>query len=636
MKPAKDYWEERFTELENAQNKYAKKVFHKDIEPFFDKAQRDMQAEIEKWYGRYAKNNNISIAEAKKQLTGRELKELRWDINEYIKYGQENAVNQKWMKELENASAKFHVTRLEALKLRTQQAAEVAFGNEVDAIDEMMGKIYEDGYYKTCFEIQKGTGIGFEVGQIDERQVKKVISKPWASDGKVFSDRVWTAKKEMVNGLHQELSNTIIQGKAPDEAIKKMTKYLQDKTDNAKYKAGRLVMTEQAFIASAAQQDAFNELEVEEYEVVATLDSHTSKICQEKDGKHFPMKNYKIGSTAPPFHVFCRSTTVPYFDDEFEIEQRAARGNDGKTYYVPSDMTYPQWKNSFVGESSSNNRKSVANSGKSSIIKVEKLDKLKNSGMEEADYEEYLQIINNQANPDILRLYQNYADKISGVTKTDIGRYIPDENRLLFDYQEKYPDLHKYSTLAHEYGHFFDKKADFSGLNFTEIEAVGSATGLDEIFAKVASSSDEFLAAVRKDKEHLKSVLTDEVKEDFIEHNTSNGIQDAIDGLFSGSRISWGHGENYYNRKYAAVAKLDKLLGSNKKKKNLQEVYKNIGLDASSQAKVKIICRQYEASSEMWANIMSAIVCGDESLEYAKTYLPNSYKAIIEILKGVK
>ena len=38
----------------------------------------------------------------------------------------------------------------------------------------------------------------------------------------------------------------------------------------------------------------------------------------------------------------------------------------------------------------------------------------------------------------------------------------------------------------------------------------------------------------------------------------------------------------------------------------------------------------------MWANIMSAEVCGGETLEYIKMYLPNSYKAMLEILKEVE
>lgn len=347
-KKSSAYWQKRFSALENAQNQYGQNTFHQ-IEPAFDKAERQIQAQIEAWYARYASNNGITLAEARKQLSAVELKELQWDVQEYIKYGQENAMNQQWMKELENESARFHISRLEALKLRTQQSLEVAFGNELDSLDGMVKRLYQSGYYHTCFEVQKGFNIGWEIGQIDERKLQKVISKPWAADGKTFSDRVWQSKTTMVNELHQQMTRTIIQGKAPDEAIKSMTKYLQNKTKNAKYNAGRLVMTEQAFISSAAQKDAFNDLDVEEFEIVATLDSHTSDICREMDGKHFPMKDFQPGVTAPPFHVWCRSTTVPYFDDEWgRSGERAARGEDGKTYYVPADMTYPEWEKAMV------------------------------------------------------------------------------------------------------------------------------------------------------------------------------------------------------------------------------------------------------------------------------------------------
>ena len=347
-KKSSAYWKKRFSDLEAANNAYGQRTFHQ-IEPAFDKAQRQIQAQIESWYLRYAKNNGITMAEARKQLSAAELKELQWDVQEYIKYGQQNAMNQQWMKELENASARFHISRLEALKLRTQQSLEVAFGNELDSLDGMVKHLYQSGYYHTCFEVQKGFNIGWEIGQIDERKLQKIISKPWAADGKTFSDRVWQSKTTMVNELHQQLTRTIIQGKAPDEAIRTLSKYVADKTKNAKYAAGRLVMTEQAFISSAAQKDAFNDLDVEEFEIVATLDSHTSEICQNMDGQHFPMKDFEPGVTAPPFHVWCRSTTVPYFDDEWgRSGERAARGEDGKTYYVPSDMTYPEWKNKFV------------------------------------------------------------------------------------------------------------------------------------------------------------------------------------------------------------------------------------------------------------------------------------------------
>lgn len=247
------YWQKRFSDIENMNNKTAQNTFYA-VEPSFDKAQAQIQSQIERWYARFATNNGITLQEARKWLTDSELKELKWDIDDYIKAGQENALDGRWMKELENASAKFHISRLEALKLRTQQSLEMAFGNERDSIDAMMRDVYQSGYYHSCFEVQRGFNIGWEIGQIDDKRLERIISKPWASDGKNFSDRVWEHKTQMVGELHQQMTRTLIQGKSPDESIKSLEKYLSDRTKNAKYKAGRLVMTESAAMSSEAQK----------------------------------------------------------------------------------------------------------------------------------------------------------------------------------------------------------------------------------------------------------------------------------------------------------------------------------------------------------------------------------------------
>lgn len=336
------YWKKRFEAIEAASNSYGQEVF-RQIESTFDAALRQIEGQIHTWYGRFADNNNITMQEARKLLNSKELKEFKWDVQEYIKYGHENDLNHLWMKELENASAKFHISRLEALKVRTQQAAEVAFGNELDAVDKMARKVFTEDYYHSIFEMQKGFNIGWEIGQLDEEKLSKLISKPWAADGKHFSDRIWSSRTQLVSELHSQLTRACILGKTPDDAIKAISK----KFKTSKSQAGRLVMTEQAYFHSVAQQEAFKELEVEEFEIVATLDSETSQICQEMDGKHFPMKDYEAGVTAPPFHPWCRSVTVPWFEDNFTGE-RAARSEEGKTYYVPDNMKYSDWKQSMV------------------------------------------------------------------------------------------------------------------------------------------------------------------------------------------------------------------------------------------------------------------------------------------------
>jgi SPP1 gp7 family putative phage head morphogenesis protein len=344
MAKSSEYWKKRFEQIEQSQNQQGVQCYA-EIEKQYRQAQKQLEGQIASWYQRFATNNKITLAEAHRLLTSDELAEFKWDVNQYIQYGEENAINGTWCKQLENASVRFHINRLEALKIQTQQAVEVLFGNQLDTIDDAMKGIYTSGYYHTAFEIQKGVGVGWDFATLDDKQISKVINKPWSPDGKNFSERVWTNRQKLVNELNTTLTQNIVLGKDPQKAIDEISR----KMKTSKNVAGRLVMTEEAAFSSAAQKDCFTELDVEQFEIVATLDSHTSEICQDMDGKHFPMSQWEVGTTAPPFHVYCRSTTVPFFDDEFDnLGERAARNADGETYYVPADTTYSDWKKGFV------------------------------------------------------------------------------------------------------------------------------------------------------------------------------------------------------------------------------------------------------------------------------------------------
>ena len=258
---------------------------------------------------------------------------------------EENAIDQRWLRELENASAKFHISKLNAELLEIRAEYEKAFAKENEVVEDTIKESYTDRYDHMAFEIQKGYGVGFKVAGVDSEKLDKVIKKPWASDGKNFSDRIWTKKEQMVDALHGELIRSMLTGGNTKDAIKIMQRYVSNDVKNAKYAAARLIRTESSYFASEGQKECFKDLDVEKYEIVATLDNRTSDICQGMDGQVFDMKDFETGVTAPPFHVNCRSTTAPYFDDEFAKGERAARDTDGKTFYVPSDMTYKEWKN---------------------------------------------------------------------------------------------------------------------------------------------------------------------------------------------------------------------------------------------------------------------------------------------------
>ena len=233
------YWQSRAKQIEQSANN--KSVRHiKQAEKKYEQAMHELDSKINKWYQRIATNNGLASAdEARRFLSKSELKEFKWDINEYIKYGEQNAVDQAWMKELENASAKFHINRLEAMKIDCRQSMEAIFANGQQNMYDTLRDVYTDSYYHTCFDLQKGLGVGFDVGKIDNKQLKNLIMKPWSVDGTNFSEKLWKNKRQLINQLDQELTRMAFTGTTPEKAIKNIQKVMQTSKSNA----ARLILT---------------------------------------------------------------------------------------------------------------------------------------------------------------------------------------------------------------------------------------------------------------------------------------------------------------------------------------------------------------------------------------------------------
>ena len=341
------YWQQRFEQVTEAQLKTGMD-YYDEAERMYREAMESIEKDIARWYMRLAVNNQITYADAKKLLTNSQLKDFKLTLKEYIKRGKENGISADWSKSLENASAKYHISRLEALQIQIQQHLEALYGNQLDGMDAAMRKIYSDGYYQTAYELQKGFSTGFDVQQIDDARLERLMSKPWAADGQNFSQRLWSDKDKLINNLQNELVQGLVRGDAQLKIVQSFAKRMNTSLSNA----GRLIATESAYFASLGEKDSMKELGVEQYEILATLDRRTSEICRSMDGKVFKMSEFKAGVTAPPLHPWCRSCTVPHIADLDGL--RAARDDDNKVYYVPGSMKYSEWKGKFVDNSRSN------------------------------------------------------------------------------------------------------------------------------------------------------------------------------------------------------------------------------------------------------------------------------------------
>lgn len=341
MAKTRDYWRKRFELLEDAQHRRSV-FYYAELEKAYIETMKSLESDILRWYERFAKSEGITLDEAKQLIRGDDLKEFKWSVEDYIEYGQKNAINQQWMKQLENASSRVHISRLESLKVQLQHHVEKLYGDQIEGFERLMKEVYQEQYYHTAFEVQSAFNVGFTFQKLDEARLTQIISKPWTADNMTFSAKIWRDRGMLIDTLHKELTMAIAKGESPHRLISVM----QKKMNTSRSNAARLVLTESAFFSSAAQKEAFKELDVEKYEIVATLDSRTSAVCQDMDGRVFALADYSPGTTANPFHPRCRTTTAPYFEDDYS--ERIARKKNGEVYYISSKIKYPEWKDTVT------------------------------------------------------------------------------------------------------------------------------------------------------------------------------------------------------------------------------------------------------------------------------------------------
>ena len=516
------YWAQRMKNMEAALQDQSYR-YVENLERQFAAAQAEIERQMAAWYQRFAINNEITLAEAKKRLTAGELKEFHWSVAEYIAYGRQNALDGAWMKQLENASARVHISRLEALKLQIQQQAEVLYSNQLDYLDAAARQMYAGSYYGTAFELQRGIGVGWTMHAIGEGTIAKVLSQPWTVDGQTFRDRCWANKQSLVNAVNTQLTQMIIRGEAPDRAIAAIAKQFAV----SKAKAGRLVMTESAYFASAAQKDCYAALDVEQYRIVAAFDHDTCELCGALDGRVFKMTDYQVGLTAPPFHPWCRCCTAPYFADMEGIGERWTRNADGSTQKIPADMSFAEWKQQFT-EQESDVGDRLRRIGKRALSgeKVVGFDGLPKK------YREMFQRGLATANPEARKILERECQKADYILTDGKKSYYRRFGNIVGIGTRADP-----STLAHELFHQLDAGGKIS---------VGLSDALARDYAALRAASGgnvkDYLLRKYPDAFRLKQAIGE-----FKMRPEYRGVADILNGLSGGEiHYGYGHGKRYW------------------------------------------------------------------------------------------
>ncbi|WP_337378652.1 minor capsid protein [Mitsuokella jalaludinii] len=360
------YWQRRMEELERHWHDKGRQTIEKELQALYEDALDAIQDEIAALYGRFAKDNELSVVEAMQLLQGKEYQKWRMSIDAYV--AQIAATGDKELeKELNVLAMRSRITRLD--KLYAETLVEIAKLDQEtrDKISEFLPSAYRDFYYHTLYDIGQRRGLDGAVSQVDSEQIEKVLRTPWS--GKNYSARIWKNGRK----LAQAILDVTVQAVHRGSSIQALSQQVSQRMGVGYRQSVRLVRTELNYVQNHAILDGIKDSGMKYYRFVATLDRRTSATCRDHDGHIYSVDDYSPGTNAPPLHPHCRSTIVGSLKGDSKPKgEQAARNESGKYTRVPADMTYAEWYQRYVDRTSTGEKIFAHHDLENGIIKADR------------------------------------------------------------------------------------------------------------------------------------------------------------------------------------------------------------------------------------------------------------------------
>lgn len=323
--PNAEYWAKRTEKHALTMWKDVAKT-ESTIKRYYLKQSADIKQLLAKFYQDYADVNGLSYAQATQALRGRQLQEVLFDLDGTYTLQRE-------------------INRLEGLNLQIDKRLAELHNTTEEQLTNQLKLSYADGYYFAIYSAQAQVGVGTAFNLLNTKALEVALSQPYL--GEFYSDRLWHNKELLTRNLKRVLTDGIVNGKS----YKSLARDLTDVMDTNYSYAKRIIRTENAHIYNQATAQGYEESGfVKQYQILATLDNKTSKICQHEDLKIYDLKDKEVGVNFPPFHVNCRTSFVSYFDDRdlSNLTRIARDAETGKNYKVPRNTSYETWKKEYV------------------------------------------------------------------------------------------------------------------------------------------------------------------------------------------------------------------------------------------------------------------------------------------------
>ena len=208
---SQEYWAKR--EAEQLRHNITDEAeYDKQIARIYSDMLDACQSEINAFYGKYAAQEGITIAEAKKRVSKLDIAAYERKAQRYVK---EKDFSAKANEEMRLYNAAMKINRLEMLKANI--GLELITGH--DELEKFMSGILKG---RTEDELKRQAGILGKTIRNNAAKAHAIVNASFHSG--TFSDRIWQYQDLMREDLAKALTDGLIRGKNPRAIAKDIRK----------------------------------------------------------------------------------------------------------------------------------------------------------------------------------------------------------------------------------------------------------------------------------------------------------------------------------------------------------------------------------------------------------------------------
>lgn len=283
-----NYWEKRSTELMKRIEQGTENTINSLIQAY-EQATKNINKEIANIFKNFAKDTGLDKKALLELLNKKETEQYYKNLLEVInKDITSDDIKKKLLAKYNAPAYSYRISRYQALQDNIDVELKKLANIEQQITEIRYVDTIKEGYYHNIYDIQTGTGLGFSFAQIDNKTINLMLNKKWF-DNKNYSQRIWKNQEKLANYISINMSADNMSGKS----ITKISKELSEFMNVGLFNATRLVRTETNYFANESEMLAYEELDIERYRYIATLDQKTCKHCAKLDNQVFNVKDRK-------------------------------------------------------------------------------------------------------------------------------------------------------------------------------------------------------------------------------------------------------------------------------------------------------------------------------------------------------